>query len=105
MALLVTAWLIRRAPDLRRPTRLLAILGAASVVMYFFTDMGAPPLLRNTGNPGVIGMVIGTLIYYLIWLGCWGALGRWLYRAGATQVKPALAEAPTSPSEGETPAQ
>lgn len=105
VALLVTAWLIRREATLRPVTRILVALGALSIVYYFFTDMGAPPLLRNTGTPGLIGMMAGSMIYILIWLGCWGALGRWLYRAGATQVKPALAEAPTSPSEGETPAQ
>ncbi|MDE3230997.1 MAG: hypothetical protein KGO05_14045 [Chloroflexota bacterium] len=104
VALLATALLIRSAPGLRRPTRLLAILGAASVLMYFFTDMGAPPILRNTGTPGLMGMMAGTLVYYFIWLGCWGALGLWLFRQGATQVSPAPAITPTPPGEGEAPA-
>jgi hypothetical protein len=106
VALLATAWLIRRAPDLRRVTRLLVILGAISVVYYFFTDMGAPSLLRNTGTPGIMGMMAGSLVYYLVWMGCWGALGLWLFRMGAALAlaSPAPATTPTPPGEGGAPA-
>lgn len=85
LALIVTAWLTRQAPDLRAITRMLLVMGAISAAYYFFSDMGAPSLLRNTGMPGLIGMEAGALAFAVVWLSGWVLLGRWLWKAGAIQ--------------------
>lgn len=93
LAMLVTAWLTRREAALRFVYRMLIALGALSVIYYFFTDMGAPSLLRNT-TPGEFGMMAAALIYFASWMGCWVALGLWLYRQGTLRA-PAAVVAPS----------
>lgn len=36
---------------------------------FFFTDMGAPSLLRNTGTPGMMGLLAGAVVHGLVWSG------------------------------------
>lgn len=83
LALLVSGWMIRSLPDLRGVSRTLLLMGAISAIYYFFTDMGAPSLLRNTGTPGVLGLLAGALVFTVVWLGGWVLLGRQLWQAGA----------------------
>lgn len=85
LALVVMGLLIRRLPALRGVTRMLLVMGIAGMLYYFFTDMGAPSLLRNTGMPGLIGMMAGALAFFAVWLIGWVALGRRLIQAGALQ--------------------
>lgn len=85
LALVVTAWLTRREPELRSVTRTLFVMGVVSAAYYFFTDMGAPSLLRNTGTPGLLGVVAGALTFAVVWLGGWALLGRGLWKTGAIQ--------------------
>jgi hypothetical protein len=82
LALVVTGLLTLRAPALRTVARTLLLMGVAGMLYYFFTDMGAPSLLRNTGTPGLLGMVAGALVFYGVWLFGWLRLGRWLWQAG-----------------------
>jgi hypothetical protein len=84
LALLVTGWMIRATQGLRGASRALIVMGAISFIYYFFTDMGAPSLLRNTGTPGLIGLIAGALVFTVVWLGGWLLLGRQLWQAGAT---------------------
>ena len=93
LALLVTGWMIRSTPALRGVSRALIVMGAISFIYYFFTDMGAPSLLRNTGTPGLIGLAAGALVFTVVWLGGWLLLGRQLWRAGASPQPEAAAAA------------
>jgi hypothetical protein len=90
LALLVAGWMIRATPGLRGASRALLLMGAISAVYYFFTDMGAPSLLRNTGMPGILGMLAGMLVFTAVWLGGWALLGRQLWQAGAAQEQAAV---------------
>ncbi len=85
LALLVSGWMIRSLPDLRGVSRTLLLMGAISAIYYFFTDMGAPSLLRNTGTPGMLGLLAGALVFTVVWLGGWVLLGRQLWQAGAPE--------------------
>lgn len=83
LALLATGWMIRSIPELRGVSQAILLMGAISAVYYFFTDMGAPSLLRNTGTPGVLGLLAGAFVFTVVWLGGWVLLGRQLWQAGA----------------------
>ncbi len=83
LTLIATGLLALRVPALRAVARTLLVMGAITALYYFFTDMGAPRLLRNTGTPGEIGMAAGALVFAAVWLIGWLRLGRWLWRAGA----------------------
>lgn len=83
LTLIATGLLALRVPAVRAVARTLLVMGAITALYYFFTDMGAPPLLRNTSTPGLIGMAAGALVFAAVWLIGWLRLGRWLWRAGA----------------------
>lgn len=85
LALIATAWLTRKAPELRAVTSTLLVMGIVSAAYYFVTDMGAPSLLSNTGAPGLMVSEAGVIVFAAVWLIGWIALGRWLWRAGAIQ--------------------
>ena len=76
LGLLGGGWLAARTRALGRLSALPLILGALSIAVYFFMDMGAPSLLRNTGTPGLLVMVAGQLAFALVWAGSWIAIGR-----------------------------
>jgi hypothetical protein len=80
VGLLGTGWLAARSRALGRLSWLPAILGGLSLAMYFVTDMGAPSLLRNTGTPGLLVMVLGQLLFGLVWAGSWIVLGGRLWQ-------------------------
>lgn len=63
--------------------RSLLTMGALGMLYYFFTDMGAPSLLRNTGTPGILGMEAGLLVFVGVWLISWARFGRLLLRESA----------------------
>lgn len=94
LALLATGLLALRSQAPHAVARTLLVMGALAVVYYFFTDMGAPSLLRNTGTPGVLGMAAGALAFFGAWLIGWLRLGRWLWQAGA--LAPVATVAPPS---------
>ncbi len=107
LALFVTGLLTLRTPATRLAARTLLVVGALGMLYYFFTDMGAPSLLRNTGTPGALGMAAGALVFFGAWLVGWLLLGRWLWRAGATPVAnpdPAVTPPPTPTGANITPA-
>ena len=83
LELIATGLLALRSQAPRAVARTLLVMGALAVVYYFFTDMGAPSLLRNTGTPGMLGMAAGALAFFGAWLIGWLRLGRWLWQAGA----------------------
>lgn len=78
--------------------RSLLTMGALGMLYYFFTDMGAPSLLRNTGTPGSLGMVVGALVFFGAWLISWLRLGRLLLREGALPSGAASARLPAKPA-------
>jgi hypothetical protein len=80
--LIATGLLALRFAPSRAAARTLLVMGAITALYYFFTDMRAPHLLRNTGTPGLIGMAAGALVFAAVWLIGWLRLGRWLWRAG-----------------------
>lgn len=82
LALAISGLLAWRAEP-RFVARGLLTMGVLGMLYYFFTDMGAPSLLRNTGMPGMLGMVVGTLIFFGVWLINWLRFGRLLWREGA----------------------
>ncbi len=82
LALFVSGALAWRAEP-RFVGRALATMGALGMLYYFFTDMGAPSLLRNTGTPGILGMVAGLLVFVGVWLISWARLGRLLLQESA----------------------
>ncbi len=96
LALVVTGLLALRQPALRAAARMLLLMGVVGMLYYFFTDMGAPSLLRNTGAPGLAGMVAGAVVFYGVWLVGWLRLGRWLRQAGALPAPIGVAPAPAS---------
>lgn len=98
LMLLATGLLALRSATSRAAARTLLVMGALAVVYYFFTDMGAPPLLRNTGTPGVLGMAAGSLAFFGAWLIGWLRLGRWLWQAGALAPATGVASPGLSPS-------
>ncbi|HEY7850036.1 MAG TPA: hypothetical protein VIC27_08225, partial [Ktedonobacterales bacterium] len=83
LALVVTGLMALRTSALRAVARTLLVMGVVGMLYYFVTDMGAPSLLRNTGTPGLLGMMAGSLTFFGVWLVGWLRLGRWLWRAGA----------------------
>lgn len=91
LAFVVTSLLTWRIAALRAVTRMVLVMGAVGMLYYFFTDMGAPALLRDTGTPGILGMMAGSLAFYTVWLGGWVLLGRTLWKAGAIQALPVAA--------------
>ncbi|HET9111439.1 MAG TPA: hypothetical protein VFN78_11480 [Ktedonobacterales bacterium] len=82
LALFISGALAWRAEP-RFVGRALATMGALGMLYYFFTDMGAPSLLRNTGTPGMLGMAAGALAFFGVWLINWLRFGRLLWREGA----------------------
>jgi hypothetical protein len=76
LGLLGGGWLAARTRALGRLSALPLILGALSIAVYFFMDMGAPSLLRNTGTPGLLVMAGGQLLFALVWACSWIAIGR-----------------------------
>ncbi len=79
LGLLGGGWLSRRTRALGRLSALPLILGALSIAVYFFMDMGAPSLLRNTGTPGLLVMAAGQFVFALVWAVSWIAIGRTLW--------------------------
>ena len=69
-----------RTRALGRWSILPSLMGGVAAIMYFFTDMGAPSLLRNT-NPGTVVMAIAMLAFMLFWGVCWLVIGVTLLRA------------------------
>jgi hypothetical protein len=54
-------------------------MGVLAGLEYFFTDMGAPAILRNTGTPGILVMAAGGLAFFLVWTIGWINLGHLLW--------------------------
>lgn len=79
LGLLGGGWLARRTRALGGLSALPLILGALSIALYFFMDMGAPSLLRNTGTPGLLVMATGQFLFALAWAVSWIAIGRRLW--------------------------
>lgn len=98
LLLLATGLLALRTATARVVARTLLVMGALAIVYYFFTDMGAPPLLRNTGTPGVLGMAAGSLAFFGVWLIGWLRLGRLLWQAGALTPATTITAPSLSPS-------
>ncbi len=83
LALVATGLVITRVHELRRIAKTVIVMGVVTALYYFFTDMGAPSILRNTGAPGMIGLILGFIVFFVTWLGGWARLGLWLAREGA----------------------
>lgn len=82
---------------LPRHNALVLVMGVLVAAQYFFTDMGAPSILRNTGLPGLLVMAIETVAFIVIWSVGWITLGRQLWAkpaetppASGTQMAPAV---------------
>jgi hypothetical protein len=88
LGLLGSGWLAVRVQALGRLSWLPPLLGVLSIMMYFVTDMGAPSLLRDTGTPGLVVMVLGQLTFGLTWACGWILIGRrlWGQQAGGAAV-------------------
>lgn len=76
-------------------------LGVFAALQYFFTDMGAPSLLRNTGTPGLLVMVVEFALFVLAWAVGWMLLGRTVWVAmeapsPAMRAKPVAGQAQTA---------
>jgi len=69
-----------RTRALGRLSILPLLMSVVVAVMYFFTDMGAPSLLRNTG-PGLLVMAVASLVFIVFWGISWLLLGAALLRA------------------------
>jgi hypothetical protein len=61
-------------------------MGVLVALQYFFTDMGAPSLLRNTGTPGLLVMAGENVIFLLVWSIGWILIGRLLWSEGGSVV-------------------
>lgn len=101
LALVATGAVIARVRELRRVAKTIIIMGIVTALYYFFTDMGAPSILRNTGTPGLIGLVLGSIVFVLTWLGGWARLGLWL---ALGDMKPKSSSASKEPTVGLEPA-
>ncbi|HEY7834453.1 MAG TPA: hypothetical protein VIG30_12835 [Ktedonobacterales bacterium] len=96
----LTLWRARALPSWRLHLLPLA-LGVFAAIQYFFTDIGAPSLLRNTGMPGLLVMIIEWAIFALAWAIGWIVLGRMLWvaaEAPAAHGEPAPAASQTQPA-------
>lgn len=87
-----------RARALSRWNLLPLVLGVWGALQYFFTDMGAPSVLRNTGTPGLLVMVIEYALFVLAWGAGWILMGRMVWSSDdapalAAQIQPAPAAA------------
>ncbi len=98
LALAVTGLIIVRARELRHIAKTLLAMGIVTALYYFFTGMGAPSILRNTGTPGMIGLILGSLVFFVTWLGGWARLGLWLAKDDAEPQPPDLSIAEVRPA-------
>lgn len=98
LALVATGAVIARAGELRRAAKTIIVMGIVTALYYFFTDMGAPSILRNTGTPGLIGLILGSIVFFAIWLGGWARLGLWLARDGVKSLPSDMSTAGVEPA-------
>lgn len=89
IGLALVGLLLWRARALPRLNTLPLALGIFVALQYFFTDMGAPSLLRNTGTPGLVVMIVEITVFVLAWAVGWILLGRMLWTS-AEVVAPEL---------------
>lgn len=75
-----------RQHALPRYNRWVLAMGVLAALQYFFTDMGAPSLLRNTGTPGILVMVAENIIFLFVWSIGWILLGRLLWTESSVPV-------------------
>jgi hypothetical protein len=94
LGLLGGGWLAGRIRALGGLSALPLILGALSLCVYFFMDMGAPTLLRNTGTPGLLIMAAGQLVCALVWAASCIAIGRRLWSSPQARERLSLTQPP-----------